>query len=369
MRAGGAERVVSILIKEFTKVKNLEVHLVLLNNRIEYEIADNVTVNILSDGELKDGVSTYFKINSLAKKYAIYCLDNKIDSSVSFMYKSNYINTRSKKYNPTIKAIVCERSYPSNSYPNKGLKNYIARKLISYFYNKADLVITNSRLSAKDLKNNFDVSSPIVTVYNPFLGKFSGRQLRKPRPYTFINVANLYAYKNQNLIIDSFSKIKDKNSQLIIIGQGEMHQNLEDQIQKLDLMDRVQLLGYQKNPSSFLEQSDCFVLASAHEGFPNVLLEAINCGLSIISSDCKSGPREILAPQSNIEVELSNDIEIAEYGILVPVGKITELVEAMEMVMINKDLVSEYRDKSEERIKEFDSSKISKRFLEHITDV
>lgn len=95
----------------------------------------------------------------------------------------------------------------------------------------------------------------------------------------------------------------------------------------------------------------------------------MSCGLSIISSDCKSGPREILAPQSNIEKVLSNDVEVAEFGVLVPVGKTKELVKAMDMIMHNKALSSEYREKAKERIKDFDSSKISKQFLELIMDV
>ncbi|WP_319016516.1 glycosyltransferase [Aliarcobacter butzleri] len=93
---------------------------------------------------------------------------------------------------------------------------------------------------------------------------------------------------------------------------------------------------YWGNPFSYISKADCFVFASNHEGFPNVLIEA--CELPIISTDCQSGPREILAPNSDISFQLENNIELAEYGILTPIKNVDKLQEVMNLMINDESL-------------------------------
>lgn len=91
---------------------------------------------------------------------------------------------------------------------------------------------------------------------------------------TFINVARLNYQKNQALLIESFSQLKDRDTQLFIIGQGDERKNLEALIEKLNLTQRVHLLGNQINPHKFVSRADYCILTSRFEGYPVSLLEA-----------------------------------------------------------------------------------------------
>ena len=128
----------------------------------------------------------------------------------------------------------------------------------------------------------------------------------KKRRFTFVTVGRLDNGKNHRLIIEAMKSIE---ADLWIIGDGELREELLSYIKELNLNDKVYLLGKKENPFAFLAKADCFVFTSNHEGFPNVLVEALACSLPVISTDCKSGPREILSPKSNFSFQLKDDIE------------------------------------------------------------
>ena len=78
-----------------------------------------------------------------------------------------------------------------------------------------------------------------------------------------------------------------------------------------------------------------FVLSSEREGLPNAVIEALICKVPVISTDCPTGPREILAPESDYNIQLFNKFEIAEYGILVPINNVELLCEAIKHLFDN----------------------------------
>jgi len=178
----------------------------------------------------------------------------------------------------------------------------------------------------------------------------------------------------ENIVDEALEKAKKikKDLKLVILGEGGLESYLKELIKNLNLENDVYLLGWQKNPFKFLANSKLFVLFSLWEGFGIVILEAMACGIPVISSDCKSGPREILAPDTNVDDQTKN-IEYGQYGILVPVcdGKfyaalspLTKnekiLSDAIIEIFTNEKLTTDLIKKSQERATDFDIKKIIK---------
>ncbi len=135
--------------------------------------------------------------------------------------------------------------------------------------------------------------------------------------FNFINMGRLDRQKGQWFLIRSFRRVVDqyKNARLFILGEGDLRGKLEDLIRELDLSENVFLLGDQENVFPFLANSDCFVFSSLWEGLPLSLIEALTVNLPVISTDCKTGPREILCPELDLD-EAINYPYLGEHAIL-----------------------------------------------------
>lgn len=141
----------------------------------------------------------------------------------------------------------------------------------------------------------------------------------KPRGHRVVTVGTLKAQKNHKLLIDAVADIEGRGAEVIIVGEGTMREELERYIDARGLRDICKLVGKHENPAAFLESADLFVLSSDYEGLPNVLVEAMAFGLPIVSTDCPSGPAEIL--------------DNGTYGSLVPVGDAGALAAAMSAAL------------------------------------
>ena len=125
---------------------------------------------------------------------------------------------------------------------------------------------------------------------------FTDSETSSNKPKLLLAVGRLEPQKNFSLLIDAFSKIHQRtNARLVILGEGKLRQKLQKQIRKLNLENFISMPGWKDNPYAYMSRSNLFVLSSVREGFPIVMLEALACGLPIVSTDCPSGgPREIL---------------------------------------------------------------------------
>ena len=368
---GGAERVVSLLLNHLAE--KYELHLVIFENIIKYPIPASVQVYCLQESSQAQGIHALLRLPVMAKKLASYCKSHQIDSCISFLNRACYINAIRKTCWPSaVKTIMCERSHQSSilQYLGGGSKIFaiISKKLISWSYQKADLILTNSELSRLDLQQNFKITRPIHVVYNPVHITDILQKAAEPvqdytySGFTFISVGKFRVEKNLQLLLQAFSLLKDLPIQLIIIGGGPLETNLKQQAGELGIADKVWFGGFKSNPFKYIKNANCFVLSSHTEGFPNVLLEALACGKSVISTDCKSGPREILAAATDMDTVLEKNIEIAEYGILVPENNPPLLAFAMQKIFQENNLREQYEEKSIRRAAEFSNEIIIPQF-------
>ncbi len=365
--AGGAERVVSLLLNELKT--DLDIYLVLLNKKIEYDIPDGQKIFCFNQSEKENGIIKIIKLPYLALRYKRFCKKNKIETSLSFLKRANYINCLSKVYGSHSKIIISERTYLSNYLKFIGRSGKISGKYLTrWLYPKAKLIITNSFLIKTDLQKNFSINTKFQVIHNPInlaaiqeAGNVDGNATLFTT-FTFISVGGLRREKNYELLIEAFYKIKDLDCKLILIGKGDQENKLKEKVKYLELENRIIFQGFDNNPFKYLSKANCFVLSSNFEGFPNSMQEALACNLPVISTDCQSGPREILASETDINKILENDIEILKYGILVPVNNADQLARAMRLIYNDNNLQKNLREKASERAKDFDIAKIGDQF-------
>ena len=194
---------------------------------------------------------------------------------------------------------------------------YLKKKLYKY----ADVVIANSNELANDYAKVFD--RDVKTVYNPIdFDKLNSNVFNIPKEDIYqdkslpiiLSVGRLAKQKNFEYLINSFAVAqKQRDMNLVIVGEGEERNNLTLLIKKLKLEDKVYLIGHRDNVYDYYRNSDIFVLSSFYEGMPNALIEAIACKCLAISTNIKTGPKEILLNGDGGDlVELNNVEELSK---------------------------------------------------------
>jgi glycosyltransferase involved in cell wall biosynthesis len=196
------------------------------------------------------------------------------------------------------------------------------RWTLRLFYPLADARLIVSSAAAADAARLSGLPERTFhVIYNPLPPRSSnGAAVHEPdwggEGARILTVGSLIPVKNHRLLLDAFALVaKQRESRLIILGDGECRPELEAHAAQLGIADRVSFPGFALDPSPYYESADLFVLSSDREGFGNVLVEAMSAGLNVVSTDCESGPREILGG--------------GEYGRLAAAGDAESLSQAM----------------------------------------
>lgn len=188
----------------------------------------------------------------------------------------------------------------SNSAPDGWSQNFFKYLCFKYIFRLSDIIIVNSKEFKKKFKKKFDLNT--ICIYNPLdkskiIQKSKIKSLLKfdKEKFNLINVGRFTDQKDQITLLKAVKLIKDKISlQLTIVGKGKEEENLKKFIKNNNLKSLVRLVNFTDNPYNLINSSDIFILSSLYEGLPNVLLESQVLKKFIISTDCPTGPKEIL---------------------------------------------------------------------------
>lgn len=359
LKSGGQENVAARLTYLMRHDYNVKV--ILLDDRdMNYELdCEYRCINIHSTAKpinkIINAIRRIIHVRKIKKEW-------KTDICLSFGATCDYINAFSKRRDHIYLSIRGYRGLDSPSRLAK-IKNNI-------IYTKAHGVLCVSKRIVKRARELYpEHSEKFMLLYNPYdIKQIDVLKNKKLECYNslFANnkviiAAGTYRYeKGYWHLVKAFSLVKKNipNVKLFIIGgYSDSKTKLTKLVSDLSLTEDVVLADFDSNPYKYMGKSSLYVLSSVFEGFPNVLAEAMACGVSIVAADCTSGPREILSEGNPFSV--ARDIEYQDYGLLVPPMTMKEnycslqieecdmtLARAIELYLCDDDMLNDYANKA-----------------------
>jgi len=275
------------------------------------------------------------------------------DIIISFMfYTSFWIIPIMYLFKIDAPLIISVNSNPDSQYKKRIYFKYLMKFLFPL--KKVTAIVPVSKELKTLLAQKYRINKQkIIPIYNGVdIEKIKQMALEKidshekvfnnPNIIKFITVGRLSAEKGHKYLIEAFTKVLKEipNSKLFIIGEGKTRPQIEKMIQERNLNNSVILIGFLHNPYNYISRSDIFVLPSLSEGLPYALIEALICKIPIVSTNCETGPNEIL--------------ENGKYGILTKVADSDDLAEKMVSLAKDKKARAHFSNISHQRTDIFD---------------
>ena len=297
LSGGGAERVVVNLLHAFDRTT---VRPILITGTTSGPFANKIP----KDVEVIDLKTPRMRhaTRPLIKIMESQCAD----LLVSHLSHANIATLRAARKASRRPAIAVVEHMTMSAYRGQRFSDLFIKPLARRYYPEADHVISVSYDAARDLEQVLSLpANSVKTIYNPVvspeLEKHANEQVRSPlKKFSgklILGVGRLSKQKDFSTLIQAFSKLHAQSKSpvhLAILGTGEQQATLEALIARLDLTQAITLAGFQDNPYVWMKRADLFVLSSRWEALPTALIEAMACGTNVISTDCPSGPREIV---------------------------------------------------------------------------
>ncbi len=320
--SGGAERVLS-LMANYWAIRSHDITLITISGIAEdwYKLHSNV----VRLGLNLDVPSSHFGQAIYWNARRVIQLRRALRRSrpnvvISFLGTTNVL-TLMASWGLGLPIIVSERNDPSQYHIGR-----VWEGLRAMLYRRADAVVVQT-LSVGHWCSKLIGGKAIHVIPNPVNPELNGSVKllnRQGSGHTVVAVGRLGRQKGFDLLIQAFARCAAKHVDwsLAIIGEGRERTTLEALVATIGIADRVSLPGRVRDSFPILRGADLFVLSSRYEGFPNVLLEAMACGLPVIAADCPSGPRDII----------SDGVD----GVLVPPSDVDALAAAMDRLMTDE---------------------------------
>lgn len=333
LRGGGAERIAGLLSKYLCDIYNVYIF-VEEDSEAVYNYGGTKIV-LSGNGKSKAQI-----LKELKEKY-------QIDYAISFTEHSNLLNIQSKGQEIVIFSVrttLSQRLYAKRMGDD-----------LRWLNHNADHIVAVSEGCRNDLIQNYGVLPDSVTaIYGLFDKDMILRKAAqgadesvltfKGQSKLVLNVGRLEKVKNQDRLLVQFSKLaQQEDVKLLLLGSGPEEMHLYEKINELGLTEKVKIISYQKNPFCYYKYADVFVLTSRVEGLPNVLLESMVLKTPVVSVDCKSGPRELIAEEKDYGRKI-NSYEICENGVLVEnattddTGETDYLCRAIQKVLADDEM-------------------------------
>lgn len=370
---GGAEKIALDYVKMLDETKEFDITL-LINE-------DNGEENILLD-KIPRNISYHFVVEKeIMEKLNFY--RRKKQKNIIYKIPYNYYLSKRRKKRKNIINVISEMScdyiidfyniLPEEiiddrvvSWQHMTLKEYSKKDLINFEKRLSKmryLVVLNKEMKKEVLDKFPKYRDKIKVIYNFFDideikrlslddSKLNDREKQLIKENYFFACCRIDKQKDIDTLIKSYKILKEKyniKEKLYIAGVGDQKERLENLVKSYQLEKNIVFLGLQRNPYIWMKNARFFVHSSYREGLPTVVIEGLITNGMVISSDCPTGPREIL--------------ENGKSGILFPVGDKNKLVEEILKVLNDENLVENYREKSKKRIEAFSKEKIKKEVL------
>jgi len=371
LSGGGAERVLHTLLKNMNK-KSFDISCMFYDSDHAFTLPEDVKYYTLNEPGTDNFFVKLIKIIKRITKLTHFILKNEPDVIVSFMNTVNFVciisnfiaNILSQKKSSLI---VTEHNTLSIRLKKKKSKVYkfIIKILVNFLYKFSDKIVAVSRGVKQDLAVNFGVNRKKITVINnPVdleqikIASQKKNELSKKLNY-IINIGALTEQKNQFTLLKAFSiilqKLNSTKIRLLILGKGPLEHELKETAKKLKIESYVEFKGFVQNPYAYLKDSKVFILSSKFEGFPVVLLEALACQVPIVSTNCKSGPSEIIRHGFN--------------GFLVPVGDEHAIAHFTIQLLKDNALYERIKENVRQTVANYRVDKIIKTYEELLKNV
>ena len=354
---GGAERVVIDIANSLAN-RGYLIDIVLAKGGNTYKDEISPSINIINLN-CKSTILSFFPLSRYIKK-------SSPDGIISALSHANCVVLLAKKItNNNTKIVVSERNISYRHTKNKiGLKRIVLDWLIKSLYPEAKCIVTVSEGVRKSIIRTYKFrEDQVKCILNPIdfkkINKLKSKSIlnseiindfQSENKKIILSVGSLTIQKNLSLLINAFKIVSRQiNCKLIILGEGPERSKLEKLCRNLEIDKKLICMpGFIANPFPYMKACDLFVLSSAWEGFPNVLIQALACNCKIVSTDCDAGPREIL--------------EEGKWGKLTKVNDINELANTMLEELREKD--QKYSNLNIGRLNRFNIDKVTDQYLE-----
>lgn len=378
MNGGGAERTAMHIINHIDR-QRFDVRLNLLRHGGEY--MDQVDPTVLEPpgpgGKLDfdQGNANTFKLHKLAAGAALAPANvlqalrrHRPHVVLSFMKGMSLIAMLSTSlYGRRRTRWIAREGNNAFAVIDDEIKNPLGRTLVKTLtrrcYRSTDCLLALGDAMATGLSRDLELDPGKVRVIHNGVDiqRVERRMIEPPEPFRMerpyvVTVGRLEWQKAHDVLIKAFKQSTHcEGLDLLILGEGSARRQVEGWIKDAGLTGRVHLPGFVDNPWAYIRQSRAFALPSRWEGFPNVLVEALACGVPVIAADCDYGPREI--------------IQDGDSGLIVPVDDVDALARSLDDVLGSPELDARLRQHGARCAREFETGKLVQNYERLFTDL